>query len=136
MKHCLGVSGCGPDSYGPGCVFKCQCQQGGVCDPVSGTCKCAPGWWGPQCQYSCQKGELVFLHFDSTVFTRRFLGSQTTPRYFSFTKERFLSGKWGAGCERVCDCEQEASCHSITGQCQCPPGFIGDRCQFSKYSAD
>ncbi|XP_063887697.1 protein draper-like [Scylla paramamosain] len=48
---------CGPDSYGAGCVFKCECRHGGECDPESGVCKCAPGWRGPQCQKSCPKGK-------------------------------------------------------------------------------
>jgi hypothetical protein len=40
---------------------------------------------------------------------------------------RCPAGTWGEGCNLTCDCYNGASCHHITGQCECQPGFQGDR---------
>ncbi|XP_019636960.1 PREDICTED: fibropellin-1-like [Branchiostoma belcheri] len=38
--------------------------------------------------------------------------------------------RWGPGCTRDCpNCLHGGMCHSDTGECICPPGFRGDRCE-------
>ena len=33
-------------TYGQGCKERCNCQNGGNCDHISGACTCTPGWRG------------------------------------------------------------------------------------------
>ncbi|KAG0718725.1 Multiple epidermal growth factor-like domains protein 6 [Chionoecetes opilio] len=40
------------------------------------------------------------------------------------------TGFWGKGCQEACSCEHGSQCHHVTGECRCPPGFNGDKCQF------
>lgn len=46
---------CSVGKYGPGCGLDCQCEHGGNCDPISGSCTCRQGWFGP----TCQKGTMI-----------------------------------------------------------------------------
>lgn len=42
-------------------------------------------------------------------------------------------GTYGAGCSSQCPgCRNGGVCDSVTGQCKCSPGFIGDICDQSK----
>lgn len=42
-------------------------------------------------------------------------------------------GTYGAGCSSQCPgCRNDGMCDSVTGQCKCTPGFIGDICDQSK----
>lgn len=38
-------------------------------------------------------------------------------------------GFYGSGCQRVCECQQGASCDPVSGQCFCPAGFHGQFCE-------
>lgn len=43
------------------------------------------------------------------------------------------SKKWGSYCERDCpDCLNGGICHDAEGDCVCPPGFMGTRCETGK----
>ncbi|XP_030315899.1 N-acetylglucosamine-1-phosphodiester alpha-N-acetylglucosaminidase [Calypte anna] len=42
--------------YGDACTQKCQCQNGGSCDPVHGTCSCPAGYYGTSCEQECPMG--------------------------------------------------------------------------------
>lgn len=48
---CLLVE-CVNGSYGQGCAQQCQCQNGALCDHVSGACTCSPGYAGTHCEKS------------------------------------------------------------------------------------
>lgn len=37
-------------------------------------------------------------------------------------------GLFGAGCEERCQCVHGASCHHVSGECQCPPGWRAKLC--------
>uniref|UniRef100_A0A452TH49 Angiopoietin-1 receptor n=1 Tax=Ursus maritimus TaxID=29073 RepID=A0A452TH49_URSMA len=38
--------------------------------------------------------------------------------------------KWGPECNRVCtECKNNGVCHEDTGECICPPGFMGKTCE-------
>lgn len=43
-----------------------------------------------------------------------------------------LPGSYGTDCEQRCSCPQGTSCHHITGECGCPPGFMGNGCEQSE----
>uniref|UniRef100_A0A665TQ90 receptor protein-tyrosine kinase n=1 Tax=Echeneis naucrates TaxID=173247 RepID=A0A665TQ90_ECHNA len=39
------------------------------------------------------------------------------------------SKKWGPNCEDCPDCLNGGVCHDLDGDCVCPPGFMGTRCE-------
>ncbi|XP_061847920.1 N-acetylglucosamine-1-phosphodiester alpha-N-acetylglucosaminidase, partial [Colius striatus] len=47
---------CPPGFYGDSCTQKCQCQNGGSCDPVQGACSCPAGYHGTNCEQECPLG--------------------------------------------------------------------------------
>lgn len=49
---CLFVSECEDGHYGPNCERECQCLNGGMCQPTTGTCDCTPGYIGANCNIS------------------------------------------------------------------------------------
>lgn len=55
-------------------------------------------------------------------------------------KNLFLSSsdcpnkKWGVNCDKDCsECLNGGMCHHIDGDCICPPGFMGTRCETGWY---
>lgn len=44
------------------------------------------------------------------------------------SSEACSKGFFGEGCEQSCDCVHSASCHHVTGRCECEPGWRGARC--------
>lgn len=56
LTCCLPVTACPEGSYGPGCVFSCECGPGSLCDAVSGRCTCGPGHRGALCTEPCAEG--------------------------------------------------------------------------------
>ena len=43
---------CPEGNYGKNCSKECNCQNGGVCNKVIGSCDCLePGYYGDKCQY-------------------------------------------------------------------------------------
>ncbi|XP_075292893.1 N-acetylglucosamine-1-phosphodiester alpha-N-acetylglucosaminidase [Opisthocomus hoazin] len=47
---------CASGFYGDACTQKCQCRNGGWCDPVHGACSCPPGYYGTGCEQECPLG--------------------------------------------------------------------------------
>ncbi|XP_069665724.1 N-acetylglucosamine-1-phosphodiester alpha-N-acetylglucosaminidase isoform X3 [Haliaeetus albicilla] len=47
---------CASGFYGDACTQKCQCQNGGSCDPVYGACSCPAGYYGTSCEQECPMG--------------------------------------------------------------------------------
>lgn len=43
-----------------------------------------------------------------------------------------LPGTFGEGCAQRCTCPQGTSCHHVSGECGCPPGFTGSGCEQSE----
>lgn len=46
-----------------------------------------------------------------------------------------LPGTYGKGCTERCKCPRGSSCHHVSGECGCPPGFMGNGCEQSEYDA-
>ena len=38
------------------------------------------------------------------------------------------SGRYGANCDSICDCANNASCDPVTGTCNCLTGWTGPKC--------
>lgn len=53
------LSECVNGSYGQRCTQQCQCQNGALCDHVSGACTCSPGYAGT----SCEKSKISFVTY-------------------------------------------------------------------------
>lgn len=48
--QCLSLpTECSPGWYGRDCQRPCQCRNGGLCDPATGTCHCPAGYIGADC---------------------------------------------------------------------------------------
>ncbi|XP_046585412.1 LOW QUALITY PROTEIN: N-acetylglucosamine-1-phosphodiester alpha-N-acetylglucosaminidase-like [Haliotis rubra] len=47
---------CPAGRYGFNCSMQCCCQNGGLCDSVTGHCGCSPGFAGEFCQSACPYG--------------------------------------------------------------------------------
>lgn len=79
------------------------------CHHVTGECKCDAGWTGADCRTACP------------------------------------TGMWGVGCSNQCECSNGAQCDAVTGkishlasvvacktmilgECTCPPGLMGKKC--------
>lgn len=55
-----------------------------------------------------------------------------TTALFSLTKG-CEAQKWGPECNRLCTvCVNNGVCHEDTGECICPPGFMGRTCEKGK----
>ena len=52
--------------------------------------------------------------------------------FLTFFKTECPPGRWGDDCSQACVCEQGAGCNHITGECECPAGFGGEKCETSK----
>jgi len=37
-------------------------------------------------------------------------------------------GRYGPSCSSYCECDNGATCDSVTGKCVCTDGYIGERC--------
>ena len=51
----ISLSECPEGYYGNGCLEECVCENGAVCDHISGDCNCSAGWKG----LTCDEGELM-----------------------------------------------------------------------------
>ncbi|XP_069498544.1 tyrosine-protein kinase receptor Tie-1 [Ambystoma mexicanum] len=65
------------------------------------------------------------------VYSAGFLGeSPLVSAFFRLIVRGCAAKKWGSTCEKECpDCLNGGRCHDITGECICPPGFMGTRCE-------
>ena len=43
------------------------------------------------------------------------------------------SGMYGKECSGTCNCSAQKSCDPITGNCLCPPGRSGERCDEGEF---
>lgn len=50
------LTGCDSDHWGPHCSNRCQCQNGALCNPITGACVCAAGFRGWRCEELCAPG--------------------------------------------------------------------------------
>ncbi|XP_069185384.1 uncharacterized protein [Procambarus clarkii] len=132
------VRECESDRYGPQCQSWCpDCQNGGICHAVTGTCVCAPGYSGPTCQHACPRGSFgSSCQFICQKTTLGFspatkgqcekliiclpepYGCSCAPGYTGpFCDQECPAGRYGAGCSHDCDYCENKHCDSVNGSC-------------------
>ncbi|KAK1329203.1 hypothetical protein QTO34_011383 [Cnephaeus nilssonii] len=131
---------CAQGFHGPSCSQECRCHNGGLCDPVTGQCSCAPGYTGERCREECPVG-----HFgqdcaetcDCAPGARCFPNGACLCEH-GFTGHRCTErlcpeGFYGLSCQLPCTCDPEhsLSCHPMSGECSCQPGWAGLHCNES-----
>ncbi|XP_013917344.1 PREDICTED: angiopoietin-1 receptor [Thamnophis sirtalis] len=75
---------------------------------------------------------LSSVHLDNAgVYSARYIGgSHFTSAYTRLIVRRCEAQKWGPECSFPCpDCKNNGICHEDTGECICPPGFMGKTCE-------
>uniref|UniRef100_A0A6J0U0K4 receptor protein-tyrosine kinase n=2 Tax=Amniota TaxID=32524 RepID=A0A6J0U0K4_9SAUR len=68
---------------------------------------------------------------DAGVYSARYIGgSHFTAAYTRLIVRRCEAGKWGPECNSPCPaCKNNGACHEDSGECICPPGFMGKTCE-------
>ncbi|XP_064259562.1 angiopoietin-1 receptor isoform X3 [Passer domesticus] len=68
---------------------------------------------------------------DAGVYTARYIGGNVfTSAYTRLIVRRCEAEKWGPSCSFHCpSCTNNGICHEDTGECICPPGFMGKTCE-------
>ncbi|KAM4752525.1 angiopoietin-1 receptor isoform 2-T2 [Cyanocitta cristata] len=68
---------------------------------------------------------------DAGVYSARYIGGNLfTSAYTRLIVRRCEAEKWGPSCSFPCpSCTNNGICHEDTGECICPPGFMGKTCE-------
>ncbi|KAM6227563.1 angiopoietin-1 receptor isoform 2-T2 [Spheniscus humboldti] len=68
---------------------------------------------------------------DAGVYSARYIGGNLfTSAYTRLIVRRCEAQKWGPSCSSHCpSCTNNGICHEDTGECICPPGFMGKTCE-------
>ncbi|XP_044298914.1 tyrosine-protein kinase receptor Tie-1 isoform X2 [Varanus komodoensis] len=68
---------------------------------------------------------------DHGIYSATFMGdSPLSSAFFRLIVRGCADKKWGSFCDKDCpDCLNGGICHHIVGECICPPGFMGTRCE-------
>ncbi|XP_063996204.1 angiopoietin-1 receptor isoform X2 [Pogoniulus pusillus] len=68
---------------------------------------------------------------DAGVYSARYIGGNLfTSAYTRLIVRRCEAQKWGPSCSSHCpSCMNNGICHEDTGECICPPGFMGKTCE-------
>ncbi|XP_062353306.1 tyrosine-protein kinase receptor Tie-1 isoform X2 [Cinclus cinclus] len=68
---------------------------------------------------------------ENGVYSATFMGdSPLWSAFYRLIVRTCPAKKWGPSCEKDCpDCLNGGICHDHVGECICPPGFMGTRCE-------
>ncbi|XP_074858681.1 tyrosine-protein kinase receptor Tie-1 isoform X2 [Carettochelys insculpta] len=68
---------------------------------------------------------------ENGVYSATFMGdSPLASAFYRLIVRGCPAKKWGLSCEKDCpDCLNGGICHDGVGECICPPGFMGTRCE-------
>ncbi|XP_064927742.1 tyrosine-protein kinase receptor Tie-1 isoform X4 [Columba livia] len=83
------------------------------------------------------RGDLVTLTLpnvsvsENGVYSATFMGdSPLWSAFYRLIVRACPAKKWGPSCKKDCpDCLNGGVCHDHVGECICPPGFMGTRCE-------
>uniref|UniRef100_A0A8C1P2H4 Multiple EGF-like-domains 10 n=1 Tax=Cyprinus carpio TaxID=7962 RepID=A0A8C1P2H4_CYPCA len=129
-------SACDGDHWGPHCSSRCQCQNGALCNPITGACLCAAGYRGWRCEDLCERS--TYGHgcqqrclCQNNATCHHVTGECVcSPGYTgAFCEELCPPGKHGRQCEERCPCQNGGVCHHVTGECSCPAGWMVRLCK-------
>ncbi|POI36132.1 hypothetical protein CIB84_000112 [Bambusicola thoracicus] len=75
---------------------------------------------------------------ENGVYSATFMGdSPLWSAFYRLIVRACAAKKWGPSCEKDCpDCLNGGICHDHVGECICPPGFTGTRCERGYYGPD
>uniref|UniRef100_A0A8C2BWC6 Multiple EGF-like-domains 10 n=1 Tax=Cyprinus carpio TaxID=7962 RepID=A0A8C2BWC6_CYPCA len=128
-------SACDGDHWGPHCSSRCQCQNGALCNPITGACLCAAGYRGWRCEDLCERSTYGHGCQQRCLCQNNAMCHHVTgecvcsPGYTgAFCEELCPPGKHGRQCEERCPCQNGGVCHHVTGECSCPAGWMGTVC--------
>ncbi|KAG5834122.1 hypothetical protein ANANG_G00258020 [Anguilla anguilla] len=113
-------SACDSTHWGPHCSSRCQCQNGALCNPITGRA-CAPRGTGAGAARTCAS------RAPTGTAASRSASARTEPPATT-CEERCPPGKHGRQCEERCPCQNGGVCHHVTGECACPAGWMGTVC--------
>ncbi|XP_070547066.1 multiple epidermal growth factor-like domains protein 11 [Ptychodera flava] len=115
--------------YGDSCL-PCNCSNNQQCDQINGLCSCKPGYYGENCDKhcSCFNGAYCDIdHLDLCTCTFGWIGSNCTD---CDSEKRKSDGL--LYCEDKClHCYNGHTCSVQNGDCECSPGWQGNRCDKS-----
>ncbi|NXT69151.1 TIE1 kinase, partial [Chaetops frenatus] len=68
---------------------------------------------------------------ENGIYSATFMGdSPLWSAFYRLIVRACPAKKWGPSCEKDCpDCLNGGICHDHVGECICPPGFMGTRCE-------
>ncbi|KAG9352925.1 hypothetical protein JZ751_017501 [Albula glossodonta] len=141
-------------AFGPGCSEECRCVQQNTqeCHRRHGTCICKPGYHGDTCKEECSVGfyglgckqkckcppGVLCNHVTGSCQPQCPAGRQgedcsqgrcSPPEHqWQCSVTECTDGSFGVGCTQSCDCSG-SPCDKVTGQCRCPAGTTGERCE-------
>uniref|UniRef100_A0A4W5LRA5 Platelet endothelial aggregation receptor 1 n=1 Tax=Hucho hucho TaxID=62062 RepID=A0A4W5LRA5_9TELE len=123
-------SACNDKHWGPGCGQLCKCENGGLCNPVTGTCQCPPGYIGRRCEDPCPpgtfgKGCLQKCQCGTGGSCNKVTGECLCRENFTGTFCEKACPK--SRCPLRCPCQNGGICQG-KGICACPPGWTGEVC--------
>ncbi|KJH52428.1 EGF-like domain protein [Dictyocaulus viviparus] len=136
---------CPEGTWGFNCSHKCPpCENGAKCNHVDGTCMCPAGYEGRLCNRHCVAGFWGLGCSRQCKCASEFKecdphsGECACPAGWQGDRcnVQCEDGFYGPDCINKCKCRgtSSASCHRVTGACQCHPGFTGEFCHASDFS--
>ncbi|XP_077996754.1 uncharacterized protein LOC144450062 [Glandiceps talaboti] len=129
-----------PDGYyGDNCQHMCECNNGGTCDKIDGSCRCLHGYYGRTCVYpcNCKNGASCNAVDGSCICQEGFYGPQCEGGCSCPENSHCdgidgscvcRDGFYGSICDQVCECSVNSVCDPGDGTCSCKPGYYGNQC--------
>uniref|UniRef100_A0A3B5MKI0 EGF-like domain-containing protein n=1 Tax=Xiphophorus couchianus TaxID=32473 RepID=A0A3B5MKI0_9TELE len=128
-------SACDSDHWGPHCSNRCQCKNGALCNPITGSCICTPGYRGWRCEVQCETGSYGngcqwTCQCQNGAICHHVTGEcNCSPGYTgTLCQDECPVGTFGAGCAKTCHCINNSKCVHINGTCLCDAGYTGEKC--------
>ncbi|XP_063812141.1 N-acetylglucosamine-1-phosphodiester alpha-N-acetylglucosaminidase isoform X2 [Pseudophryne corroboree] len=118
----------------PRSVSTVVCVHEPFCDPsdcgghgqcVSGECHCTGYWTGSSCDVLRCGPSNCSAHGNCTEG-----GCLCNPGWMGSTCSNAChKGYYGDGCTSQCHCQNNGTCHHVSGRCECLAGFTGPYCE-------
>ncbi|XP_008422037.1 multiple epidermal growth factor-like domains protein 10 isoform X2 [Poecilia reticulata] len=126
-------SACDSDHWGPHCSNRCQCKNGALCNPITGSCICTPGYRGWRCEAQCETGSYGngcqwTCQCQNGAICHHVTGEcNCSPGYTgTLCQDECPVGTFGAGCAKTCHCMNNSKCAHVNGTCDA--GYTGEKC--------